>query len=240
MPSESEQEAQTIRVNFGRPMPVFPLHGVVLLPHAVLPLHIFEPRYRQMVDHALDGAGQVAMGVFEGDQWRQEYHGMPPIRPMVCVGQIVQHERLPDGRYNILLQGVCRARITDELPPDADRMYRAAALRPTESKPADDTALPGVRERLRGLFSERPLKDLTAAQGISGVLQSTAAPTIAVLELISASIISDNELKYRLLAEPDAASRAELIEHELKALRSLLARAEKQLDPKAPKGVVWN
>ncbi|MGP1309805.1 MAG: LON peptidase substrate-binding domain-containing protein, partial [Phycisphaerales bacterium] len=96
-------EAPAIRVNFNRPMPVFPLREVVLFPHAAIPLHIFEERYRDMVDDALDGAGQIAMAVFEGERWTQEYHGRPPIRPAVCVGQILQHERLADGRYNIIL-----------------------------------------------------------------------------------------------------------------------------------------
>src|SRR5580765_1551354 len=111
-------EETTISVNFGKPMPIFPLNSVVLLPHGVLPLHVFEDRYRQMVGDALDGSGQIAMAVFEGADWKQEYHCRPPVRPAVCVGQIIQHHKLPDGRYNIALQGICRARILQELPAD--------------------------------------------------------------------------------------------------------------------------
>jgi uncharacterized protein len=121
---------ESVHVNFGKPIPLFPLDSVTLLPQQVLPLHIFEPRYRQMIEHALDGAGLVAMAIFEGADWKSEYHGRPPIKPIVCVGHIVQHEKTPDGRYNLLLQGVCRARILRELPPSEDRLYRAGYLEP--------------------------------------------------------------------------------------------------------------
>jgi len=128
--SVAVSEETSIQVNFGRPIPIFPLDAVTLLPQQVLPLHVFEPRYRQMVDQALDGAGQIAMAVFEGEEWKDDYHGRPALRPAVCVGQIVQHEKLFDGRYNLLLQGVCRARIIEEMAPDGERLYRVAMLEP--------------------------------------------------------------------------------------------------------------
>lgn len=97
-------DESTVSVNFAKPIPLFPLDGVLLMPHQVIPLHIFEPRYQQMVEHALDGPGLIAMASFKGQRWRLEYHGRPPIMPAVCVGHIVQHERTPDGRFNLLLQ----------------------------------------------------------------------------------------------------------------------------------------
>ncbi|TVQ33149.1 MAG: hypothetical protein EA376_03590 [Phycisphaeraceae bacterium] len=234
------ESSETIRVNFGRPMPLFPLHGVVLLPHAVMPLHIFEPRYRQMVESALDGAGQIAIATFEGERWKQEYHGTPPLRPVVCVGHIVQHERLFDGRYNILLQGVCRAMIKEENPTDSERLFREAILKPVGAGEVDEAELPGVRDRMLDLLEAPPLTELAAAKGIVDCLQNEDAPTAAVLELISISIVADNELKYRLLSEADPAARAAMIERELISLRGLLKRAELQVDHEAPRGVTWN
>lgn len=234
------EESQTIRVNFGRPMPIFPLSGVVLLPHAVLPLHIFEPRYRQMVQTALDGPGQIAMAVFEVDNWREKYQGAPPVRPAVCVGQIVQHERLPDGRYNLLLQGVCRALIQKELPADEGRLFRTCLLRPLGLPAPDEKLLTPHRRRLLGLFSEPPLTRLTVAEGVRDVLKAEEAPTSAALELIAISLISDCERKYSLLAEADPQKRAAVIEAELGSLASLIRRADKQVDRSAPKGVSWN
>ena len=141
-------ERETISVNFGRPVPIFPLDGVVLLPQQVLPLHIFEERYVQMVGRVLDGSGQIALAVFEGEDWKKDYNGTPPIRPYVCLGQIAQHEPLPGDRYNILLQGVCRARVVDETPPDEDRLYREAMLEPVGIDPAtvDGSELEPMRQ----------------------------------------------------------------------------------------------
>lgn len=95
-----------IQVHFGKPMPLFPLGVVALMPQQVAPFHIFEPRYRQMIGDALDGSGQIAMATYDTSNLDEfDYSGdTMPLRPAVCVGQVFQHERLPDGHYNILLQ----------------------------------------------------------------------------------------------------------------------------------------
>jgi len=231
-------------VNFGAPMPLFPLAGVVLLPHAVLPLHIFEARYKQMIEDALDGSGQIAMGVFEGEQWKHEYHGNPPVRRAVCVGQLLQHEKLPDGRFNVLLRGVCRAKVKDHFLPDEQHMYRRVLLEPVETPPAngDDEggALAPVRDRLREWFGCSPLTSLAAADSIETHLETGELPTSAILDLLAITVVTDQEMKYRLLAEPTPEGRAAMIEEELVSLRSLLSRAERQIDAEAPRGVSWN
>lgn len=127
-----------VRVNFGKPFPIFPLDGVVLLPHAMLRLYIFEPRYRQMIEHVLDGSGQIAMGVFEGEAWRESYQENPPIRPAVCVGQIVEHARQHDGTYHVWLQGICRAIVREEHLPEGSRLYREALLEPGEKSLSEE------------------------------------------------------------------------------------------------------
>ncbi|MBX3364062.1 MAG: LON peptidase substrate-binding domain-containing protein [Phycisphaeraceae bacterium] len=233
-------DGATITVNFAKPMPVFPLDTAVLLPQQVLPLHIFEPRYRQMIDHVLDGAGQFAMGVFAGDRWKQEYHGRPPLRPFVCIGQVVQHERLDDGRYNVLVQGVCRARIIRELPPSAERHYREAMLSPVGLGDHDDDELSNTRARLGELLAEGPLTHLAAAPAVSEYIRNTDVPTAAILELVSFTLLNDPEVRYRLLAEPSTTRRAEIIEHELGGLIRLLTLAERQRLTEWPKGMSWN
>lgn len=234
-------ESQTVRVNFARPVPLFPLDAVALFPHAVVPLHIFEERYKQMVMQALDGAGQIAMATFRDDRFADlEYAHSPAIRKTVCVGQIVQHERLSGGRYNILLQGVCRARIHEEEPPDAVRLYRHAILHPVGPPDINEDMLEDVRFRLRDVLSEPPLDQLSTAKGLAGCLKEGGAPTSAVLELIAIQLVNDMETKYQLLAEGDPRMRAEIIEDELGDLGELLRRASPQIDPDAPKGVFWN
>ncbi len=232
-------EQQAISVNFGKPMPIFPLASLAMLPQQVVPLHIFEPRYRQMVEHVLDGAGQIALGVFDGSRWEQEYHGNPPLRPYVCIGQLVQHEKLPDGRYNILLHGICRARINELLMPDEQHEYRRAVLEPVGVQNDEDELLP-VRDRLESALSAGPLKQMAAADPVLEYIRNEEVPTSAVLELISFTMLSDAEIRYRLLAEADASKRARLVERELSDISSLIERAADQHPERWPKGCSWN
>ena len=96
----------SVQCDFRREFPIFPLRQTVMFPHSVVPLHIFEPRYRQMLDDALDRVGQLVTATTHPDA-EEERPGEPsPLLPVGCIGQIVDHERLPDGRYNILLQGL--------------------------------------------------------------------------------------------------------------------------------------
>lgn len=252
-------EETSIQVNFGRAMALFPLDQVVLLPQQVLPLHIFEPRYRQMIQHALDASGQFAMAVFEGPRWKGEYHGRPPVRPAVCVGQILQHEKLEDGRYNVLVQGVCRAKILHEQPAEEGRLYRMAFLEPVGiddvSEAADLDLLEGertisahgttpgleaARVRLRELLSDGPLSRLAAAPYVLNYLNKDEFHTSALLEVVSFTLIGDAALRYRLLAEGAADTRARLILGELEHLSGLIRRAVAQKPEDWPKGCSWN
>src|SRR5690348_5554222 len=106
--------------------PLFPLPGVLLFPRAVLPLHIFEERYKQMTADVLRPGGhrQIAMALLRPG-WERDYYARPAIEPVVCVGTILSHERLPDGRYNLLLQGHTRARVVQE---SGEAPYRQAQL----------------------------------------------------------------------------------------------------------------
>lgn len=227
-----------IQVNFGRPMPLFPLDTAVLLPQQVLPLHVFEPRYRQMVERALDGAGQFAMAIFHGTRWRQEYHARPPLRPAVCVAQIVQHERLAEGKFNLLLQGLCRARIVEEVAAAPDRLYREARLEPMGEE-EDEESLRGVRERLVELLEEQ-LGELGVTAWVLDRVRTLQIPTSVVLELVSFTIISDAELRYRLLAEASGPERAAMILDELREIAGTLRMAARQRPVDWPKGMSWN
>ena len=94
-------------------IPIFPLPNVVLFPNVFLPLHIFEPRYRQMVEDALDGDRIIGM-VLLRPGWEGDYEGRPPVYPIGCAGVITHAERLADGRYNIVLRGMEKFRIASE------------------------------------------------------------------------------------------------------------------------------
>ena len=101
-------------------VPIFPLPRIWLFPHVVLPLHVFEPRYRQMIEDSLDGPGRIVLGtVVDGHEDRLS--GIPDFYPVAGLGEIVRHDKLDDGRFHILLVGLTRARVEEV---ESDRLYR--------------------------------------------------------------------------------------------------------------------
>lgn len=237
-------EESVIRVNFGRPIPLFPLGAVVLMPHGVLPLNVFEDRYRQMMTDVLDTTGQIAMAVYERsapDEDGPSRGGIPtPVRPAVCVGQILDHQRLPDGRFQVVVQGVCRAKIVHELPMTTDCPYRQAMLEPIGLEKIDEAALAPFRHKLRDLLAGGVLTELRDAAAVLEHFENPAIPTSALLELLTLSFITDHNVRYRLLATPDARFRARIIERELRALAGILVKAAPQRQVEWPKGCSWN
>ncbi|MGE0159846.1 MAG: LON peptidase substrate-binding domain-containing protein [Gemmatimonadales bacterium] len=176
-------------VNLPGTIPLFPLPDVTLFPHTVQPFHIFEPRYRSMVEDALAGDSIIGM-VLLRPGFEPEYEGRPPVYDVGCAGIIVSSQRLPDGRYNILLRGLTKFRILGE---DADRLYRVAGVESIiEAVTPDERAQLSRRRRqledaLRSaaLGSEVPrpgLSDEEAIDGLSLSLPLAPAQRQALLE----------------------------------------------------------
>ena len=133
-------------------LPLFPLPTIVLFPNVFLPLHIFEPRYRDMVADALTGDRLVGMVLLKPG-WEQNYEGRPPVYPIGCSGLITHVERQADGRYNIVLRGVERFRIVDE---DHSRTYRRAIVEPVVEEglsPDDRVAVRRQRAKLEAMLA---------------------------------------------------------------------------------------
>ena len=133
-------------------IPLFPLPNVVLFPGVFLPLHIFEPRYRTMTEDALDGDRLIGMVLLKPGH-EAEYEGRPPIYPIGCSGLITHAERLPDGRFNIVLQGLERFRVREE---DDDRAYRVGVIERLSGDAAaasDGPALRDLRHRIEHLLT---------------------------------------------------------------------------------------
>ncbi len=108
-------------------IPLFPLSNVVLFPHVHCPLHVFEPRYQQMITAALAGTRRIGM-VTVRPEHVAEMGGDPPLFTIGSVGTIEQARRRDDGRYDIVLLGAERFRIAEEIPRDAERSYRLARV----------------------------------------------------------------------------------------------------------------
>lgn len=122
--------------NFQGVAKLFPLPGLVFFPHTAQPLHIFEPRYRQMMADALDADRLLALVLLQAG-WDKNYDHQPAIHPVACLGRIVAEQRLPDGRYNLILRGLARIRIEEELV--TGKLYRQARV--TVQEDAQPTAI---------------------------------------------------------------------------------------------------
>ncbi len=126
-------------------IPIFPLSNVVLFPNVFLPLHIFEPRYRQMVEDSLKGDRIIGMVLLRPGH-EAEYEGAPPIYSTGCSGLITHCERLDDGRFNLVLRGIEKFSVRGEDPPAPGRLYRSAVISPLQ-----DALRDGDRDQLRQL-----------------------------------------------------------------------------------------
>jgi Lon protease-like protein len=135
-------------------IPLFPLPNVVLFPNVTLPLHIFEPRYREMVADALDGDRIIGM-VLLRPGWEKDYEGRPGIYGVGCAGLITHADRTDDGRYNLVLRGLEKFRIRQE---DHQRSYRVAEVEPILEpiNERDRDVMHAERRRLEMLLVPQP------------------------------------------------------------------------------------
>jgi len=135
-------------------LPLFPLPNVVLFPNVFLPLHIFEPRYREMVSDALAGDRMIGM-VLLRPGWESDYEGRPDVYPIGCAGLITFSEEHADGRYNIVLRGLDKFRVLTE---DHGRSYRVANIEVLTEEPTeeDKAIIRAERRRLEALLVPQP------------------------------------------------------------------------------------
>jgi Lon protease-like protein len=186
-------------------VPLFPLPNVVLFPGAVLPLHIFEERYKRMTSELLRGGDRrLAMALLRAG-WEKDYYGRPAIEPVVCVGQILSHERLEDGRYNFLLQGERRARVVGEEGRDG---YRLARIEPLAETNDDEAGLTPLREALLQLFTRGGYATLPAGEQVRRMLAADV-PTAVVADVLAFNVLGEQPVALRqsLLAETDVMLR---------------------------------
>jgi Lon protease-like protein len=229
--------SDSVAVQFKHRFPVFPLPETMLLPHAIMPLSIFEPRYRQMVDHAIDGSGQIAIATFRGSHWAEGASESLPLRDVVCLGQIVQHEKARHG-YNILVYGLCRAFILETIEPEDEQLYRTAKLKPIEI--VDDEVDDVYREELRKLLDRPNLQRLDHLESIVQWIDEPELTTLALFELVGCSLFDDSELRYELLAEPSCELRTLRLLSELQRLDRLLKMTDRQSQDRWENGISWN
>ena len=176
-------------------VPVFALPNIVFFPRTYLPLHIFEPRYRRMVADAAAGGQCIAMALLR-DGWEEDYYGNPSIYPIGCVGRLVSVQPLPDGRSDILLQGLARYEIREEYE---EQPYREARIRLISDEPEPSLA-PEVRQGLMTVL-ERYLRAREDAATWEGMFRHEVSDEILVNTLATYLDCTPLEKQFLLEAE---------------------------------------
>ena len=187
-------------------VPVFPLPDLVFFPHASLPLHIFEPRYREMTEDALRGDRLIAMALLKPG-WEKGYGGNPEIFPLACAGLIEEEARLPDGRFNIRLRGLARVEVRSF---EKESPYRVARVRVLEDRNERDG--PGVEEDKKRLLASCAglLQEITGRVSQALALD-TDVPFAAVVNTLCQSLAMETQVKMKLLGLDDVRERCRLL-----------------------------
>ena len=178
---------------------VFPLSSVVLFPGMAVPLHIFEARYRELVKDSLATNRVMAMSQPAAGAAHQSV-AHPALHPICCAGVIAWHEKLADGRYNIIVRGVARARISEELPARKEyREVRAEILGDPAFRGPEEEQLRQTVFELAGLlphgFGQNVLQNAASASGGS------------LADAMAAALVIDRERRQQLLSELDVRRR---------------------------------
>ena len=195
---------------------LFPLPNLVLYPHVMQPLHIFEDRYREMLEDALATDQLIAMAVLQPG-WEEDYDSRPPVVEYACLGKVVAHHRLKDGRYNVLLMGVQRVRIIKELEPL--RSFRQARVELIED--CYDFDSPAHRKQVHEQLLTAFRKHLPCACQLPEQLESmlTADLPLGLLtDLAGYALPLESDVRLQLLAECRVRCRAEILLAEVEKL----------------------
>jgi Lon protease-like protein len=198
-------------------VPIFPLPDLTFFPHTLLPLHVFEARYRAMVMDCLARDKRMAVvGLKPG--YEPVYDGKPAVYRVAGVGRIVECERLATGRFNILLAGESRVRIDRELP--ADTLYRMVAGTPLGEIGADGDGVGALAARVTGRCRDilravgRPTAQMD--ESLAG-----AAPG-ALCDRIASAVIPEADVRQALLEELDVERRLSRLAEALDGLYTQL------------------
>ena len=206
-----------------RRLKVFPLPSVVLLPGSAAPLHIFEPRYRALVKDALATDGMLAMAqVMPGQD--SLLANKPQLEEMLCIGLIGMNELLEDGRYNLVLVGIARARLKTELP--STQLYReveAELVEDEELEPEGDVSL---RRAVVELVARLPTQ---VGQRVAQVASRVSGGALA--DVVASTFMQDPQRRFEVLNETDVRLRMEIVTEELLMLVG-------HLKPRKPEGLM--
>lgn len=214
---------ERVKAAAGR-LKVFPLPSAVLLPGGIMPLHIFEPRYKAMLKDAMESDSVFAMAQVVPGQEGQ-LANKPDLDPMLCVGVVSVHEHLEDGRSNLVLTGVCRARIIKEL--SQTKPYREVEAEVLPDAPYEGEEEAALRSAIFELMARVPNE---VGQRIAQV--TTGARGGALADVVVGSLVADPERRFEVLSQLDVPSRLSAVTDDLMELISRIK------PPKKPEGLL--
>jgi Lon protease-like protein len=199
-------------------LPIFPLPDLTFFPHTMLPLHIFEARYRAMITDCLSRDKRLAVvGLKAG--YEGSYEGKPAVYPVSGVGRIAQWERLASGRYNLLLRGEGRVRIDRELPTDT--LYRMVAATPLRETGAAGAAVPALTGRVKARCQQILSAVGRSGEDLQAMMEGLDHPA-ELCDQVASALIPTPTTRQALLEELDVERRLERLAAALDDLLSQL------------------
>jgi Lon protease-like protein len=186
---------------------IFPLPQVTLFPHALLPLHVFEPRYRDLLRDCMSGDKRMAIASLQPG-YEAQYHGRPSVRPVCGLGVVVAHEELPDGRSNILLRGIGRMRILEELPPE--HSYRVVRYQPLDDDYPAVLDRTSAQRELVLLCDQLALRLPSGGETLRELVRSQTDPG-PLSDVLAAALVTEATDRQELLETLDVAARVKRV-----------------------------
>ena len=219
-------------------LPLFPLPNCVLLPRAILPLHVFEERYRCMTRDVLEGDRLIGMAWLKPCSQEQYVTLHAPIHPVVGVGRIVKIENLPDGRFNFLLQGVERVIVQSE---NSTGPYRRAHCRRIRTRDLEPGQACRVLKELKRQLESPGLNSLPPLAKMHTLLECCTLSLSEKLDALASVVMTSCEEKQQMLSMGCLATRAELVFVALRRLQQATCTAVQptQVARQRP-GECWN
>jgi len=211
----SETSSERLFTEALQRLPMFPLPGVVLFPHALLPLHIFEERYKKMARDVLAGHRHLSIALLESpkDAMRTDN---PPVRPIMGVGEVVMAHELPDGRFNLVVRGRARIELQRELL--TDEPYRLIAAEVRQDLPVrNPSELTDADQSLRALVGRLADNIPEGGELLRQVVASQATPH-ELADVLAAALVVDVHKRQRLLENRDLMKRIERVTAEVVAM----------------------
>ncbi len=206
--SKPPLDVDEILAGFSGSVRLFPLPDFVLYPDTIGPLNVFEDRYVQMVEDALQDDGLIATALLRPG-YEIDYAGKPPIHPVVCLGKVFRQRRKPNGHIEIFLYGIARARIVDEIPSGTFRKATVELLTDVVPPGNDEAVARRMRRTLDLIPGRQPM--VWGMRRMAEQIRGVDATPGRYADAVALAVDLPSKTRYELLEEVDVLRRFELL-----------------------------